>query len=235
MKKSICAIVPAYNEESSIAAVIDDLKRCCSGISIVVVNDGSIDETEAVARAAGATVLSLPVNLGIGGAVQTGFIYARSCGCDITLQCDGDGQHPASEIFKLIQPLINGEADVVIGSRFLTEGGFQSSFTRRIGIRLISLTNWILTGQRILDNTSGFRAYNAEATAFLSENYPQDYPEPESMVELIRHGFRIKEVPVEMRARTSGQSSIAMTHSAYYITKVLLSNIISSHRGNHDV
>lgn len=232
MPLKIIAIVPACNEEKNIAPVIADLRKNQPGIKIVVLNDASTDQTEKVARASGVTVLNLAVNLGIGGAVQTGFIYARDEKYDIAFQFDGDGQHLASEIDKLLEPLIRKETDVVIGSRFLEKGGFRSSLARQAGIRLISLVNKLLTGRKIMDSTSGFRAFNQKAIAFLAENYSQDYPEPEAVVQLFRNGFNILEVPVQMRARLSGQSSIKPIHSFYYIIKVLLSNMIgeSKHR-----
>ena len=232
MPLKIIAIVPACNEEKNIAPVIADLRKNQPGIKIVVLNDASTDQTEKVARASGVTVLNLAVNLGIGGAVQTGFIYARDEKYDIAFQFDGDGQHLASEINKLLKPLIRKETDVVIGSRFLEKGGFRSSLVRQAGIRLISLVNKLLTGRKIMDSTSGFRAFNQKAISFLAENYSQDYPEPEAVVQLLRNGFNILEVPVQMRARLSGQSSIRPIHSFYYIIKVLLSNMIgeSKHR-----
>lgn len=232
MPVKIIAIVPAYNEENNIAPVIADLRKYQPDIKIVILNDASTDQTEKVARASGVTVLNLAVNLGIGGAVQTGFIYARDEKYDIAFQFDGDGQHLASEINKLLKPLIRKETDVVIGSRFLEKGGFRSSLVRQAGIRLISLVNKLLTGRKIMDSTSGFRAFNQKAISFLAENYSQDYPEPEAVVQLLRNGFNILEVPVQMRARLSGQSSIRPIHSFYYIIKVLLSNMIgeSKHR-----
>jgi len=232
MPKKISAIVPAYNEENNIASVIADLRKYQPSIKIVILNDASTDQTEKIARTSGVTVLNLAVNLGIGGAVQTGFIYARDKRYDIVLQFDGDGQHLASEISKLLKPLIREETDVVIGSRFLEKGGFRSSLARQAGIRLISLINKLITGRKILDNTSGFRAFNQKAIAFLAENYSQDYPEPEAVVQLLRNGFNILEVPVQMRERLSGHSSIRPIHSFYYIIKVLLSNMIgeSKHR-----
>lgn len=232
MPLKIIAIVPAYNEENNIALVIADLRKYQPDIKIVILNDASTDQTEKVARASGVTVLNLAVNLGIGGAVQTGFIYARDKKYDIAFQFDGDGQHLASDISKLLEPLIRKETDVVIGSRFLEKGGFRSSLARQAGIRLISLVNKLLTGRKIMDSTSGFRAFNQKAISFLAENYSQDYPEPEAVVQLFRNGFNILEVPVQMRARLSGQSSIRPIHSFYYIIKVLLSNMIgeSKHR-----
>lgn len=223
----IAAIIPAYNEEANIRKVIRDIKSQDIEIKVIVVNDCSTDNTERIVREEGETVLNLPSNLGIGGAVQTGMRYAHERGYEIAVQVDGDGQHPASEIKSLIEPIEAGEADVVIGSRFLGKGDFQSSFARRIGIRIISMVNSILVGQRISDNTSGFRAFNRKAIDFLSEHYPQDYPEPVAVVELFRNGFRIREVPVRMREREGGESSISFISSIYYMIKVLTASLVA--------
>ncbi len=225
----ILAIVPAFNEEENIASVITDLKSIDISIDILVVNDASADNTSIDARSAGgAEVIDLPVNLGIGGAVQTGFKYAVRNGYDVTVQFDGDGQHKAGEIKKLIEPIASGEADVVIGSRFLGGGeGFRSTFARRLGIRLLQVISRILIKETITDNTSGFRAYNRRAFEFLADFYPEDYPEPESVVLLGKEGFRILEVSVIMGERRGGESSIHGLLSFYYMIKVMLSILIT--------
>ncbi len=223
----IAAIIPAYNEEANIRKVIRDIESQDIEIKVIVVNDCSTDNTERIVREEGETVLNLPSNLGIGGAVQTGMRYARERGYDIAVQVDGDGQHPASEIKSLVELIESGEADVVIGSRFLGKGDFQSSFARRIGIRIISMVNSFLVGKRISDNTSGFRAFNRKAIDFLSDHYPQDYPEPVAVVELFRNGFRIREVPVRMREREGGESSISFISSIYYMIKVLTASLVA--------
>ena len=228
----ILAIVPAYNEEETIGAVILSLKERMPALDILVVNDGSTDRTsENANETKKALVVDLPCNLGIGGAVQTGFLYAVREGYDVAFQFDGDGQHLAAEVDKILAPILAGEADVVIGSRFL-EGneGFRSTFTRRVGIRLFQWVNSLLTGQRITDNTSGFRAYNRKAIIFLSRYYPSDYPEPEAVILLGRSGFRLKEVPVEMRERATGRSSITAFRSIYYMVKVLLAIFVTALR-----
>ncbi len=230
MMPRVLIIIPAYNESENIGRVIGDIREHQPDVELVVINDCSSDDTEAVVIAAGETVLSLPYNLGIGGAVQTGLRYARDRGFDIALQVDGDGQHPASEIEKTIAPIVSGEADVVIGSRFLGEGEFKSSFSRRIGIKIISLFNSILTGMKITDNTSGFRAYDKAAISFLADHYPQDYPEPVAVIELFRNGFRIREVPAVMREREAGTSSIGPLGSIYYMIKVIVANLIAFSR-----
>ena len=225
-------IVPAFNETGNIEKVIADIKEYRNDCDILVINDCSTDNTSEVARETGnCKVIDLPVNLGIGGAVQTGFKYAFENGYDYAVQFDGDGQHNASEIEKILLPVQNGEADVVIGSRFLVkEPNFRSSFARRKGIFIFKVVNYILTKQVITDNTSGFRCYNRKALGFLSVNYPEDYPEPESVVLLGSCGFKIKEVPVRMNVRKEGTSSINGIRIPYYMFKVLLSVIMTSLR-----
>lgn len=226
----IIAIIPAFNEEKNIRRVIEDIKKHQPKVKIVVINDASTDNTEIEAKKSGGTVITLPLNLGIGGAVQTGLKYAKESDFDIAIQVDGDGQHMASQIEKIIRPVINSEADVVIGSRFLAKGDYKLKFWRRIGISIFSLVNTFMIGQKITDNTSGFRAYNKKAISFLSQFYPQDYPEPEAVVELYRNKFRIKEVPVLMRKREGGGSSIDTLDSVYYVVKVLMANFIAFSR-----
>jgi len=226
----ICAIIPAYNEEKNITAVVEDIRAHQPHLKIVVVNDASQDKTGETVREMGETVLDLPINLGIGGAVQTGLIYARDYGFDFAIQFDGDGQHLASEIEKILIPVIEGKADVVIGSRFLDAGGYKSRFMRRIGIRIFQTVNSLMVGSKITDNTSGFRAYNRKAIAFLASYYPQDYPEPEAVIELHRNRFRIREVPVQMRERASGDSSIRLSRSLYYMIKCLIADFIAFSR-----
>ena len=227
----VLAIVPAFNEQEAIAGTIRALRQQAPMLDVLIVNDGSRDATSAVARATGeATVVDLPCNLGIGGAVQTGFKYAERHGYDMAIQFDADGQHLASEIAALLAPLQAGEADVVLGSRFLGVKSFQSTFMRRVGIYMFYLVNSWLIGQAITDNTSGFRAYNRRAIAFLAQHYPMDYPEPEAVILLKKNGFTLKEVPVAMQARQGGVSSINWLWSAYYMVKVMLAITVSSVR-----
>ena len=221
MKK--IAIVPAYNEEKTIGAVLAELKESCPDFDILVVDDGSTDRTAEVARTVpGARVISLPVNVGIGGAVQTGFIYARRHGCDLAVQVDADGQHKPSEVRLILDPILKGEADMVVGSRFMEKGGYRGRIWRRLGIGMFYLTNRLLLGERITDSTSGFRAYNGRAIALASEAYPDDYPEPEAIYIFKRNGLRIREVPVQMGDRRAGKSSIGFFESIYYMVKVFL-------------
>jgi len=231
-EKKILVIVPAYNEEDSITGVIEDLKSSNSNLDVLIINDGSKDRTAEVAKSTGkAIVVSLVSNLGIGGAVQTGFKFAFINDYDIALQFDGDGQHIASEIPKLIDPILNDNADMCIGSRFVIKhAGWKSSPFRRLGIRVFTALNYLLIKQRVTDSTSGFRAYNKEAIAFLAENYPQDYPEPETVVLMGRNEFRIKEIFTEMKERAAGESSISTFDAVYYMIKVVLAVIITSLR-----
>jgi glycosyltransferase involved in cell wall biosynthesis len=222
----VCVIVPAYNEQENIATVLQDIYSVDKNYVIAVIDDGSHDRTAKAAHEAGiAKVISLPCNLGIGGAVQTGFKYASANGFDIAVQFDGDGQHIAIEIQKLLGPIMKDEADVVIGSRFLhkNQQGFRSTFMRRMGIKVFEIICKIFTGKRISDCTSGFRAYNRKAIEMLADNYPTDFPEPEAVILLRQNNFRIKEIAVEMRERVHGVSSIGSLKSIYYMAKVILS------------
>lgn len=224
-------IVPAYNEESTIKEVVSQLNGVNSNWDILVINDGSQDRTsEIVASLKEAELIDLPINLGIGGGVQTGFLYAKRRGYDRVIQFDGDGQHIAAEIPQLLAPLEEGLADVVIGSRFLEHKGFQSTFLRRIGIKIFERVNSLLIHQKITDNTSGFRAYNRRALSFLSQYYPTDYPEPEAVILLAKNGFDLVEVPTLMNERQGGVSSISGFGALYYMVKVLLAIFMTSIR-----
>jgi glycosyltransferase involved in cell wall biosynthesis len=220
----ILVIIPAYNEAANIVRVIASVRAEYPAADILVVNDGSLDQTGQQAEKTGqAKVINLPCNLGIGGAVQTGFKFARLGEYDVALQFDGDGQHLASEISSLLAPIESGQADVVIGSRFHSDSrGFKSTPIRRIGIKIFSLLNSLLIRQKITDNTSGFRAYNKKALQFLAEYYPSEYPEPEAVILLGKNGFRMREIPVHMLERQGGQSSIRGVLAVYYMLKVLL-------------
>jgi glycosyltransferase involved in cell wall biosynthesis len=220
----IAIIIPCYNEAGSIGTFLQHLHRVREqhqwALTPVVVNDCSTDHTLEIVRALDCVVLDLPVNLGIGGAVQTGFRYAWQQGYDLAIQMDGDGQHPADELPKILEPFRRGEADVVIGSRFLEKQGFQSSSLRRLGIRWFSWLLQRLCGQRISDPTSGFRAMNRRAIELIKEFYPNEYPEPEILVHFLHRRLRVQEVPVRMEARQAGQSSIHSWKTAYYMLKV---------------
>jgi len=223
----VLVIIPAYNEESSIAQVINEVQTLRRGYDIVVVNDGSTDRTLQRAAHAGANILSHPINLGIGAAMQTGFRYAVQHGYDCAVQVDGDGQHPPAEIPRLLEALERGSADVVIGSRFLEGRGFQSTFTRRIGIKYFQMLHRLLTGVRITDSTSGFRALNRKTLELVERYYPDEYPEAESIVLYALNGQRMYEVPVSMRERQGGISSIGRLTGVYYMFKVTLAIIFT--------
>lgn len=231
-RSDVLAVVPAYNEERTILRVIDDLQGIDQAPDVLVVNDGSVDNTSRIARSANnVQVVDLPKNLGIGGAVQAGFKYAERNGYRIAVQFDGDGQHVASEIPKLLAFLEERRANMAIGSRFLGKnGGFRSTFVRRFGIRSFMVLNSFLIGQRITDNTSGFRVYDRKAIEFLARYYPVDYPEPEAVILLGKNGFRIVEVETRMRERLEGGSSISGARAGYYMIKVMLAIFMTALR-----
>lgn len=225
MKKALI-IIPAFNEEKSIKEVVDNIINNYPQYDYIVVNDGSRDNTAKICRDNGYSYLELPINLGIGGAVQAGYKYALRSGYDIAVQIDGDGQHDVSQMAKLIEPLRQGEADIAIGSRFIEKEGFQSSSMRRFGIHFLSGLIFLCTGRRILDVTSGFRAVNHRFIKIYAENYPGDYPEPEAIVAAVMHRGKIVEVPVVMRERLTGTSSIHAWKSVYYMIKVTLAIMV---------
>jgi glycosyltransferase involved in cell wall biosynthesis len=224
------AIVPAFNEERNIGGVVDELRAFDDGLDIVVVSDGSVDRTAAIARERGAYVLSLPFNLGIGGAVQTGFRFAHENDYELVVRCDGDGQHDPAELSKVLSPVLAGEADIAVGSRFAGEGSYRSSAPRRAGIRLLALVVTAIAKQRVTDTTSGFQALNRKALELFAADYPHDYPEVEGMVMTIKHRLRLVEVPVRMREREHGRSSITALRSIYYMVKVLIALFVGLFR-----
>jgi glycosyltransferase involved in cell wall biosynthesis len=225
------AIVPAHNEEGSIGGVVREILAFDPGLEIVVVDDGSSDRTAARAAAAGAHVVRLPFNLGIGGAVQTGFRYALEHGFELAVRLDGDGQHDPDELPALLAPLLAGEADIVVGSRFAArDGHYRGPLARRLGIRLFARIVSLLVGQRVTDTTSGFQALNRRGIALFAADYPHDYPEVEATVMVHRHRLRLREVPVRMRERSAGASSITGLRSVYYTAKVLLALFVGLFR-----
>lgn len=227
----ILAIIPAYNEENNIGLVVRELKITSPRIDVLVINDGSTDKTPRIAKEAGAEVISLPVNLGIGGAVQTGFIYAWTKGYDIALQVDGDGQHRPDEIQNLIQPLLDKEVDVTIGSRFLNKTSYQMPAARRLGIYFLKKTLNNVVRKNYTDPTSGFRAYNRRALRILCHHYSIDYPEPDAIVTLLKNGLQVTEITVEMDPRRFGKSSITPFKSGYYMFKVSMAIIFNAMMG----
>jgi glycosyltransferase involved in cell wall biosynthesis len=224
------AIVPALNEAATIARVIKEIRAVDPDFEILVVDDGSTDNTQAEAERAGALVARLPYNVGIGGAVQTGYQYARDHGFQVAVQIDGDGQHDPGELAQLLEPIAADRADMVVGSRFLGSGLYRAPFARRLGIRLLAAVVTLLIRQRMTDPTSGFRAVNRRGIVLFAVDYPHDYPEAEANVLASRHRLRIVEVPVAMRDRAAGRSSITALRSFYYMIKVTLALFISVFR-----
>ena len=229
--RKVLVIVPCFNEAESVASLYTELAAIgvpgCS-VTPLFINDASTDSTLRVLRTLGASYLDNSVNLGIGGTVQLGFMYALQNGFDIAVQVDGDGQHPPSELHKLLEPLLDNRADVVIGSRFIHNTGFRSTGLRRAGIRVFVWLNRLLTGNVINDSTSGYRSYNRKAFSELVHYYPDEYPEPEALVYLANKRLRLLEVPVLMTERRGGSSSIRSLWSVYYMAKVTL-NILFLH------
>jgi glycosyltransferase involved in cell wall biosynthesis len=222
----ILIIVPAYNEEASLPGVIQDLRAHIPAADVLVVNDGSRDATMRVARKLGVMVLDLPFNLGIGGAMQAGYLYAERNGYDIAVQFDGDGQHLAGEINRLLEPIVANRAELVVGSRFLNPGGYKAPVFRKLGIGIFSFVLSRILGMTVTDSTSGFRAANRRVIEFFAHTYPDDYPEVEALVLLHRMNMRMVEVSITMRERTGGRSSITAIRSIYYMTKVLMAIFI---------
>ena len=227
----LVAVVPAWNEEGAIGGVVDEIRAFDAAATVVVVDDASIDATADVAEAHGATVLRLPFNVGIGGAVQTGFRYARDEGFEVAVRLDGDGQHTASELPKLLAPIHAGTADLVIGSRFVDPTGtYKPPFARRVGIRVFARLVSMLGGQRVTDTTSGFVALDRAGIELFAVEYPHDYPEVEATLIAVRSGLRLAQVQVDMRERQAGTSSITFVRSLYYIVKVMLALLVASLR-----
>ena len=231
MQKKVLIVIPCYNEEIALPQLLAELTSlklpAQYTLTVLAVNDCSKDKTVDVAKNYDIKILDLPNNLGIGGAVQSGFKYAKRNDFDLAIQLDGDGQHPPTEIIKLLNAHENSGAEIVIGSRFLDKEGFQSSLIRRIGIKYFYKLNQLLTGNNIYDSTSGFRLLGRRAIDIAAENYPDDYPEPESLVTFARAGLRIKEVPVVMSHRMGGKSSIGSFSAIFYSVKVTMSMFFS--------
>ena len=222
----ILIVIPAYNESKNLPKVLENIRNVSADYDIVVVNDCSTDDTQQIAKDHGCSVISLPVNLGIGGAVQTGFKYARLNGYDIAVQVDGDGQHNPEHIEALVGKIAEGY-NVCIGSRFIDNKGYQSTHLRRMGIRFFGLLLKLLTGRFFTDPTSGFRAFDKKAIEYFSVSYPGDYAEPESILMLVKKKMRIAEIPVVMNERANGKSSIGSVKSIYYVIKVTVAICIA--------
>lgn len=225
MKKLV--IIPAFNEEGNLEKTIKDIKDNAPDFDYVIINDCSTDKTLEMCRRHGFSYLNLPVNLGIGGAVQTGYRYAYYHGYDIAVQFDGDGQHSASHLKDMVTTLIDTESDMVIGSRFIEKEGFQSSGLRRIGIKYFTGLIKLLTGKKITDPTSGMRMVNKKLLEKFTDEYPKDYPEPESVVTILSEKYKVTEIPVVMNEREEGVSSISLKNSVYYMIKVSFAILIA--------
>lgn len=222
----VLIIIPAYNEAEGISKLIDNLKGNYSQFDYIIINDGSKDHTKSLCREKKYNVLNLPINLGIGGAVQTGYKYAYENEYDIAVQIDGDGQHNPVYLEKMIQMMAEENADVVIGSRFIEKEGFQSSKIRRMGIIFLSGLIKLCTGKKVYDVTSGYRVVNKKFIRIFAEDYPRDYPEPEAIVTAVMWRGKLVEVPVKMNERETGTSSINFKRSFYYMIKVTLAIIV---------
>ena len=225
MKKLI--IIPAFNEEGNLEKTVNDIKTNAPDFDYVIINDCSTDKTLEMCRKHGFSYLNLPVNLGIGGAVQTGYRYAYYHGYDIAVQFDGDGQHSAEHLGNMVSTLLETNSDMVIGSRFIEKEGFQSSGLRRIGIKYFTRLIKILTGKTITDPTSGMRMVNRKLLEKFTAEYPKDYPEPESVVTILSERYKVTEIPVIMNERGEGVSSISLKNSVYYMIKVSFAILIA--------
>ena len=226
MDKKILVLIPCYNEEANIVSTVERLKNTCPDVDFLVVNDCSTDSSAEILKSKGYPFLDLPVNLGIGGNMQCGYMYAVRNHYDVTVQMDGDGQHDPNYLRTIVQPVLDGECDMCIGSRFIKKEGFQTSFMRRVGIRFLSGLIFLLSGYRVLDVTSGFRAVNLRVADYFAHHYAIDYPEPEAVLATSLAGFRVKEAPVIMHERQGGVSSISTFKSVDYMIKVSLSLIV---------
>lgn len=228
MKKLV--IIPAYNEEGGIRKTVQDVLTHAPDFDYVIINDCSTDNTLRVCQENQFHVVNLPVNLGIGGGVQTGYAYAWRNGYDIAVQFDGDGQHNAKYLNEMADKLVSEGLDMVIGSRYIKKEGFQSTGLRRVGIRYFTWLIKLITGQKITDPTSGMRMAGRDVIELYAKNYPKDYPEPESVVAILKKGKKVKEIPVQMNAREEGVSSISAGKSVYYMIKVSLAILIAAVR-----
>jgi len=223
----VLVVMPAFNEEASIGATLASIRSAMHDADLLVVNDCSADRTTAVAEEAGARVVELPCNLGYGGAVQTGFKYALAHGYDVVVQMDADGQHDPASVRDLVAPVLADEADVVIGSRFLGSVRYPIPALRRLGMRVFGVIVTFVTRRRFSDPTSGYQALNRRVMEFFArDNYPSDFPDADTIILLVLAGFRVREVPVVMRARTAGQSMHSNLRAFYYVSKMMLAIVM---------
>ena len=229
MRKLI--IIPAYNEGMNIEATVKDIQENAPDFDYVIINDCSKDDTLEICKKNNYNYVNLPINLGIGGAVQTGYKYAEKYEYDLAVQVDGDGQHDPAFLRTMAEYMETHDLDMVIGSRFITKEGFQSSFTRRLGIKYFTVLIKLVTGKKITDATSGLRMAGKNVIKLFANSYPKDYPEPETVVAVLKQGYKVEEIPVVMRARQGGVSSITMKKSVYYMIKVSLAILMGALRG----
>jgi len=229
----VLVIIPAYNEEGNILNTCTSIEKVKSKLDFtldyIVINDGSTDNTASICKENKLPMINLVHNLGIGGGVQTGYKYAFKNNYDIAIQFDGDGQHDAEYIKNLVEPIASGEADMTIGSRYISElSEFKSTAMRQIGIKVLSLILKVMSGKKIYDMTSGFRAVNKDIIKLFAMDYPNDYPEPETNVVVVKKGYKVKEIPVKMHEREHGKSSITPLKSIYYMIKVSYAMVVRS-------
>ncbi len=223
----VLVVVPAFNEEESLPAILAEIRARAPGVDVVVVDDGSHDGTQAAARAARVPVLALPVNLGVGAALQTGFLYALEEGYDVAVQLDADGQHDPADLPALLAPIAAGRANLSIGSRYVAgASGYHAPLLRRLGMVLFSALATAVTGRPLKDTTSGYRAYDRSVMALCRIEFPQDFPDAPLLIQVARAGFILEEVPVAMRPRTRGTSFYTWTRSLYYPYKTLLASLV---------
>ena len=230
--KKVLIVIPAYNEEPSLGKVIEEVTFYVPQADVLVVNDGSTDATARIAREERVLILDHPYNMGIGATMQTGFVYALRNDYDIAVQIDADGQHDPAFLPSLIEPILKGQSNLVIGSRYLSEEGFKSTFLRKLGIAFFACLIRILTRIRVTDPTSGFRAVDRKGIGIFSEEYPSDYPEVEAVISAYKQGLTFREVSVRMRRRQGGTSSIGVLSALYYMVKVTLSVSVGFFRSN---
>jgi hypothetical protein len=228
----ILIIIPAFNEAETIGEVITSVKKVKNSLDIVVVNDGSTDNTKLEVEKKGVPVLNLPFNLGIGGSVQAGLKYAKENSYDIAIQIDADGQHNPKDIQKLLAAF-NSKTDIVIGSRYKTKTSYKSPFVRMLGNRIFSSLIFFTCGKRVYDATSGFRLYGKRIISLFADNYPIDFPEPESLVMVFKRGFRAKEVPVNMRSRMGGASSVTAIKAIYLMISITIAILVQALKENY--
>lgn len=223
----VLVIIPAHNEEESLPATLAEVRAKAPGVDLLVVDDGSRDDTSRVAREAGVKVVRHPVNLGVGGALQTGFHWAIAHGYDIGVQLDADGQHDPDFLAPLLAPVLEGRCDVSIGSRFVESSGYRAPLNRRLGMKLFQAVVKLAIGRRITDTTSGFRAYSREVMSVCRHDFPKDFPDAPLLIGLARRGFRLDEVPVRMRERQAGRSFYTLGKQLYYPYKNLLASLMA--------